>query len=99
MRIRPLKTISFNIIAVLISVVAFVPIYIILVNALKTKADAATMGIGLPTSLHFENFATVIEKGKLGQSFSTACFTRSVRPLSAQPWPQWARLCFPGTAL
>lgn len=69
MRARPVKTISFNIIAIIVSIIAFIPIYIIIVNALKTKADAATMSIGLPTSLHFENFATVIEKGKLGQSF------------------------------
>lgn len=69
MRIRPLKTISFNLIAILISVIAFIPVYIIIVNSLKTKAEAATMSIGLPTSLHFENFATVIDKGKLGQSF------------------------------
>jgi len=69
MRTKPLKTISFNIIAIVISLVAFIPVYIIIVNALKSKPDAATMSIALPDSLHFENFATVIDKGKLGQSF------------------------------
>jgi raffinose/stachyose/melibiose transport system permease protein len=69
MRIKPFKSIGFNLVALAISVVTFIPIYIIIVNALKSKTEAATMSIGLPTSLHLENFATVIEKGKLGQSF------------------------------
>ncbi|MDB5082848.1 MAG: transporter permease [Chloroflexi bacterium] len=66
---KPLKALGFNLAALLLSVVAFIPVYIVIVNSLKTKAEASVMGIGLPTTLHFENFATVIEKGKLGQSF------------------------------
>lgn len=69
MRIKPLKIFGFNLIAIVISIIAFVPVYIVVVNALKSKAEANTMGVGLPTSLHFENFATVIDKGRLGQSF------------------------------
>jgi raffinose/stachyose/melibiose transport system permease protein len=69
MRTKPLKAFGFNLIAIVISIIAFVPVYIVVVNALKSKTEANIMGVGLPTSLHFENFATVIDKGKLGQSF------------------------------
>ncbi|HEX2913773.1 MAG TPA: carbohydrate ABC transporter permease [Chloroflexia bacterium] len=69
MRIRPFKAFGFNLIAIVLSLVAFIPVYIVVVNALKDKTGASAMGMDLPTSLHFENFATVFEKGKLGQSF------------------------------
>lgn len=69
MRPKYFKAFGFNLIAIVLSLVAFFPIYIVIVNALKDKTGASGMGIDLPTAFHFENFATVFEKGKLGQSF------------------------------
>ncbi|MGV8955618.1 MAG: carbohydrate ABC transporter permease [Cypionkella sp.] len=55
--------------AILASLVMVIPIYLIAVNALKSKAQASSMSMGLPTELHFENFSTVIMQGKLWTSF------------------------------
>jgi raffinose/stachyose/melibiose transport system permease protein len=69
MRPKYLRAFSLNIIALVLSLIAFIPVYIVVANALKDKTGASAMGIDLPTSLHFENFITVFEKGKLWQSF------------------------------
>jgi raffinose/stachyose/melibiose transport system permease protein len=55
--------------AIFASLITLTPVYLVCVNALKSEADSAAMGPGLPTELHFENFAIVIEKGKLITSF------------------------------
>jgi raffinose/stachyose/melibiose transport system permease protein len=47
----------------------FVPIYLVFVNALKTRPEASSMGVGLPLDPQWQNFATVIEKGKLLGAF------------------------------
>jgi raffinose/stachyose/melibiose transport system permease protein len=69
MSYKSFKALGFNLIAIVLSLIAFIPVYIVIVNSLKDKTQASTMSIELPTSLHFENFATVFDKGKLGQSF------------------------------
>lgn len=46
-----------------------VPIYLVVVNSLKTRAEAGNMGAGLPGAPQWENFLTVIEQGKLGGAF------------------------------
>jgi len=69
MKAKPLQHIAGNAIAVIVSLVMCIPVYLVIVNALKTRAQASSMGVGLPTELHWENFATVIERGKLLQSF------------------------------
>ena len=55
--------------AIFASLVMFIPVYLIAVNALKTKAGASSMGINPPTSLEWDNFLTVIDKGKLVTGF------------------------------
>jgi raffinose/stachyose/melibiose transport system permease protein len=69
MKAKPLQHIAGNAIAVIVSLVTCIPVYLVIVNALKTRAQASSMGVGLPTELHWENFATVVERGKLGLSF------------------------------
>ncbi len=55
--------------AILASLIMVIPVYLIAVNAFKSAAQASSMGIDLPTTIHPENFGTVIEKGKLTTSF------------------------------
>ncbi len=50
----------------------FIPVYLVFVNSLKTKAEASAMGVGLPSSLNWANFATVIERGKLVTAFGNS---------------------------
>jgi raffinose/stachyose/melibiose transport system permease protein len=48
---------------------ALVPIYLVLVNALKTRPEASAMGFGLPASPQWANYAAVITQGKLASAF------------------------------
>jgi raffinose/stachyose/melibiose transport system permease protein len=50
----------------------FIPVYLVVVNSLKTKAEANSMGVGLPTTLNWSNFAIVIERGKLLTAFGNS---------------------------
>lgn len=63
------KTIGVNIIAWIISIILITPLVLILINSLKTSQAAAAMDLSLPDSIQFENFTTVIEKGKLDTAF------------------------------
>ena len=55
--------------AMVASLITIIPVYLVCVNALKSEAQSSSMGVGLPTEIHLENFSTVIEKGKLVTSF------------------------------
>lgn len=50
----------------------FAPIYLVFVNSLKTQAEASSMGVELPAELQWQNFATVIEEGKLLGAFANS---------------------------
>jgi raffinose/stachyose/melibiose transport system permease protein len=58
-----------HLIAALAGFVVFVPIYLVFVNSLKTRAEASSMGIGLPAVPQWGNYATVIEQGRLVGAF------------------------------
>jgi len=67
---KTLVTIITNMIAWLISIICLVPLLLIIFNSFKDKQAAAKMNLSLPAiPLQFDNFALVIEKGKLAQSF------------------------------
>src|SRR5665213_2385149 len=55
--------------AILASLAAIIPVYLVCVNSLKSEAQSSSMGVELPTELHFENFTTVINEGRLVTSF------------------------------
>src|SRR6266699_2911915 len=55
--------------AILASLIMVIPAYLITINALKSSAQASSMGMDLPTTVNLENFSTVIDKGKLATSF------------------------------
>jgi len=55
--------------AIIACLIMVIPFYLIVVNSFKSKADASSMGAALPSTLHVENFSTVISAGKLGTSF------------------------------
>jgi raffinose/stachyose/melibiose transport system permease protein len=60
-----------NLIVCIMSFIMMVPLYLMVTNSLKTKTQAASMGIELPQGLHlhFENYISVIQQGKLLTSF------------------------------
>jgi raffinose/stachyose/melibiose transport system permease protein len=71
-RQKQLKRLAYHAIAVIISLLMFIPIYLVLVNSLKDTVQARSMGIEFPASFHWENYLTVIEEGKLGQAFANS---------------------------
>lgn len=69
LKVKNLKSLPSNLLAILISLAMFVPIYLLLVNSLKDEVQSRGMGAELPASIHVENYLTVIEQGKLGAAF------------------------------
>ena len=72
MKRRRLQSIVNHSLAILVSLIMFIPVYLVLVNSLKTQAEANAMGVGFPTALNWANFATVIERGKLVTAFGNS---------------------------
>jgi raffinose/stachyose/melibiose transport system permease protein len=69
---RKVRSLFNNLLALVVSLIMFVPVYLVLVNSLKTRAEANSMSVALPTSLNWSNFATVIERGKLVTAFGNS---------------------------
>lgn len=65
-------SVSTNSLAILISLVMFVPIYLLVVNSLKDDVQSRAMGVEFPTKIHLENYVTVMEQGKLGVAFANS---------------------------
>jgi len=61
-------------IAILLSAIVLVPMYMVLVNSLKTRREGNLMRMSLPTEWLWENYLTAIEQGKLISSFFNSCF-------------------------
>lgn len=76
-RKRRLYSLIVNLVAWLISAVCLIPLLLILFNALKDSQSAANMSLSLPSwPFQWENFQTVVEKGKLTVSFlNSACYS------------------------
>ncbi len=64
-----INNVLLNILAVVVSLVMFMPILLIIINAFKATGETMTMTINLPKQLILENFSIVVEKGKLVRSF------------------------------
>lgn len=74
LKAKNFRRIPANVLASLISLIMFVPIYLLIVNSLKDSIQSRAMSVGLPTNLHWENYLTVIERGKLGTAFVNSMF-------------------------
>ncbi|MBW5446153.1 ABC transporter permease subunit [Cohnella sp. CFH 77786] len=70
-----------NLVIGLISIIAIIPILLIVINAFKTSYEASSMNFNLPAELQFQNFSTVIEKGKLVHSFFNSFAYSSISSL------------------
>lgn len=59
--------------AIFASLIMVIPVYLIVVNAFKTRPQASSMGLEFPAGFQLvNNFPTVIEKGKLVASFTNS---------------------------
>ena len=66
---RKIWHVAANILSVVISLIVLIPLVVLFVNSFKTSAEANQMTLSLPETWMFENYATVIEQGKLVTSF------------------------------
>jgi raffinose/stachyose/melibiose transport system permease protein len=63
-----------HLLAIFAGLITVIPVYLILINSLKSAPDANSMSAALPAVWHFENFAKVIAAGKLAQGFFNSIF-------------------------
>lgn len=64
-----LKRTRNHVVALFVCLLVMIPVYLVIVNSFKDSPGARSMNAALPTALHLENFSTVIERGKLVQTF------------------------------
>ncbi|HVP22145.1 MAG TPA: carbohydrate ABC transporter permease [Anaerolineaceae bacterium] len=69
---RTISSFFNNTLALAVSLVMITPVYLVFVNALKTREEASSMGVELPNALQWQNFVTVIERGKLATTFGNS---------------------------
>lgn len=58
-----------NAVAVFVSLIVIIPLVVLFLNSFKTAGEANRMTLSLPAEWRFENYAKVIEQGKLFSSF------------------------------
>lgn len=58
-----------NVITIFISLLVLIPITVLFLNSFKPQGEANNMSLSLPSKWMFENYAIVIEQGKLISSF------------------------------
>ncbi len=58
-----------QILCVALAVIVLTPFVVVLVNSVKTKAEAAEMRLSIPAHLEWGNYAVAVERGKLVVSF------------------------------
>ncbi len=72
MAMRAFRRLFNNMLALVVSLIVITPIYLVFANAVKTRSQASSMGVDLPTLFQWKNFETVIEKGKLVTTFGNS---------------------------
>ena len=58
-----------NVLAWFASLLVIIPLMLVFLNSFKADGETLNMSLALPKTWNFSNFAVVIEKGKLVQSF------------------------------
>lgn len=71
---KRLKQVGAHFLAIFAGLIMIIPVYLILINSLKSAVDANSMTMALPTVWHLENYAKVIAAGKLAQGFGNSIF-------------------------
>lgn len=66
---KKIQGIAKNILAWIVTIIMLTPLILITINSFKNQAESASMSLALPTEWVFDNFAIVIEKGKLVAGF------------------------------
>lgn len=78
---QSILSIALNTVAIAVSLIVVIPLIVVLLNSVKTLQESYTMSLALPTEIVLENYAVVIEKGKLAVSFFNSLLYASVSVL------------------
>ncbi len=81
MRMKTMRGAFNHFIILIVAVITFAPIYLVIVNSVKSSAEASSMSAALPTTLQWSNYATVIERGRLVTAFGNSLLYSSVSTL------------------
>ena len=92
---RSVKGAAAHAVSIVASLIAIIPVYLVGVNALKSASQASSMGVEFPTELHLENFATVIDQGKLIDSFFNSMLYAGGAATLATFFASAVRTCLP----
>jgi len=52
-----------------LSLIILIPLLMVLLNSVKNVTESAVMSLKLPSSIHFENFLTVLKRGNMYRAF------------------------------
>ena len=74
--IRTIRTAVSHLLASGAGVIALAPLYLVVVNALKTPYDASSMSVDLPLNPQWGNFGTVVDQGKVTDGWCRRSSTR-----------------------
>ena len=85
MRLQTWQLISNHTIAIVVCIIMSIPVYLVTVNSLKDRGQARSMSVELPETLQFENFTTVIERGKLANGFMNSLMYSTLSTLLSTP--------------
>ena len=69
---RTLPHLVVEVVAVLLSLLIIIPIYMMVLNSLKDAAGAAEMSLSLPKLWHFENYVTVYHEARILQALKNS---------------------------
>ncbi|UKS29441.1 carbohydrate ABC transporter permease [Paenibacillus sp. HWE-109] len=56
----------------LLTLVILIPLFLVVINSVKTSAEADSMNLSFPKHIQFNNYATVIKEGKMIRAFKNS---------------------------
>ncbi len=81
MKRAPARRVILEVVVWILSLLILVPFFLVLVNSLKDRAGANIMNLALPRVFHWENYAAVVNEGKLVRSFLNSLLISSASTL------------------
>lgn len=66
---------------ILMSLAVLIPLYMVVLNSLKSSSEAAVIDLTVPQKLIWENYVYVFREGKLGKAFLNSCYVTGVAVL------------------
>ena len=66
---KNLATVVKHLVCIFMSLLVLAPLYLVIINSLKTKGESARMNLALPTTWEFSNYLKVIDQAKLANGF------------------------------